>query len=923
MRALNLTISAFGPYAGKIELNMEALGRQGLYLITGDTGAGKTTIFDAITFALYGEASGGSREPSMFRSKYADPQTPTEVALTFASGDKIYHIKRNPEYERPAKRGDGMVSQKADATLTYPDGRVVTKVKEVNQAVKEILGIDRNQFSQIAMIAQGDFLKLLLAETKDRQTIFRELFKTGYFQILQERLKTESGNLGRQCEAARRSVDQYIGGLTCREDDVLALELAKAKDGKLPVEDVAALARQILELDEEMEQALQMALNEIEGKLEIVSGRLGKAEEQQKAAQNLQSLQRSFEEKSGERRQLKAALDAELGRQGEREGLDQEMARLEAALPSYDELEDKRKALGDVWKRLMKDMASYDRGQALADDQKKALARLREELQALQPAEMEKERLGREKEQTDGRLESLRGLSQAVFQYKGLRRELKQAQEAYQNAQAQSEALEAVHSKMNRAFLNEQAGILAATLKEGQPCPVCGSTTHPHAAVMSEKAPTEAQLKRAKKDWEDGQKLANQASSRAGELKGAAFAKEEGIKVSLQALFDGKILSLAETEKQIAWETEALGEKSAALKQQILLREKQIRRKGELDRLIPEEERRAETSEKALAELKEQIAVTAAQEDHLKKQVEEMASKLQFESKAAATAEKAALAGKKEQMVRALERAQRQFQGCEKTLNSLSGEMEQLKKMLADGVRIDVAAETEAKRALMDEKLRISDGKTAVHTRIVTNRTALEKIEETSAELSELEKRWAWVRTLSNTANGNLQGKEKIMLETYIQMTYFDRIIARANTRFMVMSGGQYELKRRQVAENNRSQSGLELDVIDHYNGTERSVKTLSGGESFQASLSLALGLSDEIQSSAGGIRLDTMFVDEGFGSLDEEALQQAIRALAGLTEGNRLVGIISHVSELKEKIDKQIVVTKERAGGSRAEIVV
>ena len=179
------------------------------------------------------------------------------------------------------------------------------------------------------------------------------------------------------------------------------------------------------------------------------------------------------------------------------------------------------------------------------------------------------------------------------------------------------------------------------------------------------------------------------------------------------------------------------------------------------------------------------------------------------------------------------------------------------------------------------------------------------------------------MRALSDTVNGTLSRQEKIALETYVQMACFDRIIQRANVRFMVMSGGQYELKRRTVAENNRSQSGLELDVIDHYNGSERSVKSLSGGESFKASLSLALGLSDEIQSTAGGIRLDTMFVDEGFGSLDEESLQQAIQALTGLTEGNRLVGIISHVSELKERIDKQIIVTKERTGGSHVEIVV
>ena len=230
---------------------------------------------------------------------------------------------------------------------------------------------------------------------------------------------------------------------------------------------------------------------------------------------------------------------------------------------------------------------------------------------------------------------------------------------------------------------------------------------------------------------------------------------------------------------------------------------------------------------------------------------------------------------------------------------------------------------TAQRSELADRISDIARRRTLLHTRLTTNGNALENLRAKGSDLDGLEKQLSWTKALSNTANGTLSGKEKIALETYVQMTFFDRIIARANTRFMVMSGGQYELKRRREAEDNRSQSGLELDVIDHYNSTERSVKTLSGGESFKASLSLALGLSDEIQSSAGGIRLDTMFVDEGFGSLDEESLQQAIKALAGLTESNRLVGIISHVSELKERIDRQIVVSKDKHGGSRITLVV
>ena len=236
---------------------------------------------------------------------------------------------------------------------------------------------------------------------------------------------------------------------------------------------------------------------------------------------------------------------------------------------------------------------------------------------------------------------------------------------------------------------------------------------------------------------------------------------------------------------------------------------------------------------------------------------------------------------------------------------------------------LDQDIETSKKNDCIDKRHEIEEAIICLNSRLTANRASLTSIKEKAKDIELLEKRYSLVKSLSNTANGSIQGKEKIMLETYVQMTFFDRIIARANTRYMIMSGGQYELKRSKEAENNRSQTGLDLDVIDHYNGTERSVKTLSGGESFEAALSIALGLADEIQSSAGGVQIDTMFVDEGFGSLDEKSLDQAMKALAGLAQGNRLVGIISHVAELKNRIDKQIVVTKDQSGGSKATILL
>ena len=278
---------------------------------------------------------------------------------------------------------------------------------------------------------------------------------------------------------------------------------------------------------------------------------------------------------------------------------------------------------------------------------------------------------------------------------------------------------------------------------------------------------------------------------------------------------------------------------------------------------------------------------------------------------------------KRDALAQALEQAQREYQEGNERLIRIRSALQQLSQQLEAAPEIHAQEEEAAQNAAEELLRKVRTEKQAHDAAIAVNAPALKNIRQRQAELTGLEEHYRWIRSLSNTANGNLPGKEKIMLETYIQMTYFDRILHRANLRLSMMTEGHYELARRTEAENNRSQSGLELDVLDHWNGSRRSVKSLSGGESFLASLSLALGLSDVMQSSAGGVRLDTMFVDEGFGSLDEEALNQAMKALLSLTEGKRLVGIISHVGELKSRIDRQIVVTKAPSGGSSAKIVI
>lgn len=338
MRPIKLTVSAFGPYAGKTVLDLDKLGENGLYLITGDTGAGKTTIFDAITYALYGEASGDNREPSMFRSKYAEATTPTEVELVFSYAGKTYTVKRNPEYERPKSRGEGFTTQKAEVQLIYPDGRVVTKQRDVDNAIRDIMGINRSQFLQIAMIAQGDFLKLLLAPTEERKKIFRQIFKTQLYQDLQDRLKKESGQLNDKCDAAHNSIKQYIDGITCDENDVLSIEVEKAKNGLLPVKDVMDLIDRLLTQDRGKKTDIQKSISDADKALEIVNANLGKIEAKEQTQKALDQAQNSLTRENEASLALKAAFDIEKGKISEREQLAEEKARIEAEFPRYEAL---------------------------------------------------------------------------------------------------------------------------------------------------------------------------------------------------------------------------------------------------------------------------------------------------------------------------------------------------------------------------------------------------------------------------------------------------------------------------------------------------------------------------------------------------------------------------------------------------------
>ncbi len=918
MRPIKLKMSAFGPYAGTVTLDMDSLGRDGLYLICGDTGAGKTTIFDAIIFALYGEPSGTYRNTAELRSKYADAAVPTEVELVFEYSDKVYTVRRSPEYMRESKRGGGMTLSRAEAELIHPDGSVISKNREVDEAIRLLIGVDKTQFSQIAMIAQGDFRELLLASTDTRIKIFRKLFNTGLYRELQESLKSAVSTASREYEMLSASVLQYLDGISSNENS--STELDDAKSGKLSRDEVHAIVKSVIDGDTEDLATLLKETAELEEALKERTTELGKAQEIEKSRNALNNARLQLDTKTAALTILEAELEKETNAAPERDKLYESITLTKNDLPRYDELEALKLRLAEEIKSDAKISAELSASIAAHAEKKKLLALLMEEADTLKHSGEAKEYLEAKIRELSTERERLSALLVDVREYESMTSLLDKAKAEYLAVSNKSEQAQNTYRQLNKLFLDEQAGVLAESLGEGLPCPVCGSTDHPSPAKKSSHAPSEEELKRAAEISEQTLAEAKKKSAAASMLAGKCEEKHAAVKQAAKSmLFD----TGTDIDKKCAEKIAGCDSKIKKLANELSAEIERIKRRDELSLLIPRITSEAEEADSIARRLSEESSAVKNRIDSISEAVGRLASELEFDSRSAANASIEARTAKLAILQKNLDEAVKRHSDCKAEVIGLNDSIARLEASLSNSVKYDLDSLYAECTALDDKKRITGESAAALKLRIDKNTSALEKYLHTAEKLEKAEKHLISIRTLSSTANGNISGKEKIMLETYIQMTFFDRIIARANTRFMMMSDGQYELKRRTVSENHRSQSGLELDVIDHYNGTARSVSTLSGGETFKASLCLALGLSDEIQSSAGGIRLDTMFVDEGFGSLDENSLSKSIETLLKLSDNCRLVGIISHVSELKERIDKRIVVTKDRTGGSDAKIIL
>lgn len=1044
MRPLILTMSAFGPYAGEQTVDFSRFGAGGLYLITGDTGAGKTSLFDAITFALYGVASGRSRDPSMLRSDLAAPDTPTFVRLEFLYRGQRYIAERRPAYQRPKARGEGMVLKGASASLILPDGSVKSGPKEVTEQIKTLLGLDFSQFSQIVMIAQGEFKRLLEANSEERGQILRKIFDTEIYERFSRELKNRALCAGRELEENGRGILQCVSGLqlpdggeegcavrewmesglyavaAAQEPLAALLAVDEVREASLDerqtsLENLRRRADEARALAEQGNRRLD-ALREESEKLKVLLGReeefrqlarqadaTGRALQQGKPAEDALLRERRAEQElagaiAARRRELTegepklsalaAALADEEGRAVQRGELSAGIARLEGELPRYEQLTLALSACKDAQRKLEESHRRAREAHVAAERLRGEQALAEAEAARLEEAPVEAEKLEAQLVGFGEREERLTALQKALEAANVLEHELASVQKELESDLDESRRASRRFDEMQEFLLREQAGLLARTLRPGEPCPVCGSTGHPAPAALTSGAPDQEELRAARARMEAARRKGEHTGALAAEKRAALMQCRKGLEADAAALL-GRKLSLEElpplleqegrtlscTRRETAKRLEKLrGEAmrrvqclraAEGAKAQFLRlseaenagREEEVRLQAAYERAAAEAKTLggsltfpdAAAAEHALQEQRERLSQMQSAWEAARKEHEEYRSHME-QARAVLQSDisrmpgiQAAREAAEQNFLQTLSRcgfasqeAYRQALRTPERLAEMNRQVEEYHRaaaLLRQRVEALRAETKEVKRADLQEldrqrkelaeALRLcAEERRTLYSRLETNRRISGELEERCRERAQLERRCALLGGLSDTANGELRGRPKIAFERYVQTAFFEQIIRAANRRLLSMTGGRFELLRRREADNLRSQTGLELDVLDHYSGKNRPVGSLSGGEAFKASLALALGLSDVVQSSAGGIQLDAMFVDEGFGSLDDESLAQAVAVLRQLAGGNRLVGIISHVGELREAIDRRIVVRKS-ASGSSVEVAV
>ena len=1054
MKPTKLTLSAFGPFSDLVELDLTQLDGQGLFLITGDTGAGKTTLFDAICFALYGEVSGPYRPVEHLRSDFAAPDAQTFVQLEFVHRGKPYTLKRNPAYERPKLRGSGTVKKKPDALLILPGEPPVQGVRQVNAAVRELLGIDCPQFKQVGMIAQGEFMKLLNASTDEREGILRQVFATQKYQNLTNALQAAAGEAREACKAQNDRLLERFRQVDCPETSAQKEGIVNLKRAENPAllpqmqaaltalleEDRAELARlepalerakqdleratrleeqaktaegtrqrlaaERTELTQLQDKALEMqqreeAFRRSEAALKQVKPLAdradGAAAAEAKANRELQALAPRLEQAQQNEAAALARLEQVKAAQPEVEDLKQKLTLLEQQLPLYHQHQEAAKALVALEAQTKTAEADLNNAKQAAETSEQALGQTRSELDELKEAPLQLAQVCQRYKDLTGAKNALADWRAAAEAEQTAAAALHDAQEIYMKKQEIFQQAEAHAAGLRRRLDDCRAGLLARDLSEGMPCPVCGAVHHPAPAALPAEPVTEADLKAAEDAREAARGEKDQAMKESGSSSAAYNAAQEHTARQWklfaehwqeQALTpplpsEGPAPEPAQLDKALA---NALADCKAEGRQ---LRAQDDRRK-KLEKLLPDQEEAARTEAEKRDNLRDVLAKLAADTASAKTRVGQLAQGLDWPSEQAALNQKAAWENRRNALQAEQTNAQAAYETAQEALNALNDkqteksavlkekaaqaqasarELDEILRKLAFADRADYEAALSTEEGLkaereeldqyqnnlhkaeaavatlekgaanqpqlaapltqLEEQHQAADRKfyelnqanSAVSARKKANQAIADALNRIAKESEQARRKADLLTHLYNTVKGKQAGKVNLSFEAYIQAYYFERVVEAANRRFEAMSEGRYLLRRRDDSVSISGKNALVLDVLDHYTGKLRPVSSLSGGESFKAALCLALGLSDVIQAGSGGVEIDALFVDEGFGTLDEASLDKALEVLLGLAGPGKMVGVISHVPELKDRITRQIVL-KKGALGSTARIV-